>query len=187
MKSIIFALLFVAGVAYAVDSSKENQSHLQKFKTFGADALKQVLDLKNLVPVILEAAKSLSDQLRIGGVEALNIVLQTITSLLGIVPTLVKQLPNLTINLPAVMKGLPPIIDSLKILIEAAPEMTKTLPEFIENLPKLAQSMVPTLKTTPDLLTVVPNVIETLPELGNILIKLMPVINILNNGTVHQG
>lgn len=185
MKFTIFALLFVAGVVYAADSSKEDPSQLQKFKNFGTDTLKNVLDLKNLVPVILDAAKSISDQLRIGGVEALNIVLQTIGSLLGIVPTVIQQLPNLTINLPAIMKRLPPLIDALKILIEAAPEMTKTLPQFIENLPKLAKSMVPTLKTTPDLLTIVPNVIETLPDLGNILIKLTPVINILNNGTAH--
>lgn len=187
MKFIIFALLFVVGVAQAADSSKQNQSGLEKFKTFGADALKNVLDLKKLIPFILEAAKSIAEQLRIGGVEALNLVLQTLTSLLGIVPTVVKQLPNLTVNLPAVMKRLPPVIDALKIVIDAVPELTETLPEFIEKLPKLAESMVPTLKTKPDLLTIVPVVIETLPDLGNILLKLTPVINILNNGTTVDG
>lgn len=180
MKSIIFALLLVAGVAFAANSTKGDQSDMLKF-----DAFKNVLDLKNLVPVILDVAKSISNQLPNGGAEALNIVLQTITSVLGIVPAFVKQLP--TINLPAVMKSLPPMIDALKVLIEAAPELTRTLPQFIERLPKLAESMIPTLKTTPDLLTIVPVVIETLPDLGNILIKLTPVINILNNSTVYGG
>lgn len=183
MKFTIFALLLVAGVAYAVNSAEDNQSEPQILKAIGSDALQKVLDLKNLVPVILEAAKNISNQLRITGVEAINIVLQTIASLLGIVPTLVKQVPNFTTNLPAIMKRLPPMIDALKIVIEAAPELTKTLPKFVENLPKLAESMVPTLKTTPDLLSVVPVVIDTLPDLRNILIKLTPVINVLNNGT----
>lgn len=187
MKFIIVALLFVAGVAYAANTPKEHQSGMEKFKILGGDTLKNVLDLKNLIPFILDAAKSIADQLRIGGVEALNLVLQTLTSLLGIVPTLVKQLPNLTGNLPAVMKRLPPIIDALKIVIDAAPELTKTLPEFVEKLPKLAESMVPTLKTTPDLLTIVPVVIEALPDLGNILIKLTPVIDVLRSGAAHAG
>lgn len=180
MKFTIFALLLVAGVAYAANSMEDDQSEPQILKI---DALQKVLDLKNLVPVILEAAKNISNQLRISGVEAINIVLQTVASLLGIVPTLVKQVPNFTTNLPAIMKRLPPMIDALKIVVEAAPQLTKTLPEFVENLPKLAESMVPTLKTTPDLLTVVPVVIETLPDLRDILIKLTPVINVLNNGT----
>lgn len=187
MKFIIFALLLVAGVAYATNSMQDNHSEPQILKAFGGDTLQKALDLRNLVPVILDAAKNISNQLRISGVEAIKIVLQTMISLLGIVPTLVKQVPNFTTNLPAIMKRLPPMIDALKIVIEAAPELTKTLPEFVENLPKLAESMVPTLKSTPDLLTVVPVVMEILPELRNVLIKLTPVINILNNGTAHGG
>lgn len=177
----------VAGVALAADSTEDSQFEPQVLKmSIGSDALQKVLDLKNLVPAVLDVAKNISNQLRISGFEAMNIVLQTIASVLRIFPTLIKQIPNFTVNFPAIMKRLPPVIDALKIVIEAAPEMTKTLPEFVDNLPELAKSMVPTLKSTPDLLTVAPVVIKTLPDLRKILFKLIPVINVLNHGSIEN-
>lgn len=184
MKSIIFALLFVAG-AYAGISTVDrdnNQLELRQTKSYGMRTLGKVLDLKNLVPVIFDAAKNISTQLKIGGMEALHIVIDTISALMGVVPIVVKRIPEFAKNLPAIMKTIPPMIDSLKILIEASPELMKALPPFIENLPILTEKLIPAFQATPDLLTSVPAVIEILPDLSNILQKLTPVLNSLNKG-----
>lgn len=198
MKFIIFALLFVGG-AYAgistvdhhvenigSDPTFDNDDNQLILRAFGMGTLEKILELRNLAPAIMEAAKNISTLLQIGAIEALHLIIDTISSLLGIIPTLVKQIPEFGKNLPGMMKALPPIIDSFQILIEASPELMKALPPLIGALPSLAEKLVPTLQATPDLLTALPAVIDILPDLSNILQKLAPVLNNLNN-SVAKG
>lgn len=185
MKFIIFTvLLFVAG-AYAGISTidrhvedNDNQLMLRGFPIPGP--LEKIIELKNLIPAIFDTAKFISQQLQMGVKEAICLIIDTITSLLGIVPILIKQVPEFAKNLPAIVKALPPVIDTFKILIDASPDLMKALPPVVAALPDLAEKLVPTLQATPDIITTVPAVIDILPDLSNILRKLAPVLNNLN-------